>query len=67
MISTPYISDHFRPFRDVDVALLLSLKCYSLIYNLISELDIKSIILNLDKRVASKKAFRLRIYFRYLL
>ena len=50
-----------------DVALLLSLRYYSSIYNLISELSIKSIILDLDKRVAFKKAFRLRIYLRRLL
>ena len=50
-----------------DVALLLSLKCYSSIRNLVSESNIKSIILNLNKRVAFKETFQLRIYFRCLL
>ena len=50
-----------------DVALFLSLRYYSLIRNLISELNIKLIILDLNKRVAFKKAFQLRIYFRRLL
>ena len=40
-----------------DVALFLSFRCYSLIYNLINELNTKSIILNLNKRAASKEAF----------
>ena len=50
-----------------DVALLLSLKYYSSIRNLISELDTKSIILDFDERAASKEAFRLHIYLRRLL
>ena len=50
-----------------DVALFLSLKYYSLIRNLISELDIKSIILNFDERVASKEVFQLNISLRRLL
>ena len=50
-----------------DVALLLFFKYYSLIRNLISELNIKLIILDLDERAAFKEAFRLRIYLRYLL
>ena len=40
-----------------DVALLLSLKYYSSIYNLIGELNTKLITLDLDERVAFKKKF----------
>ena len=50
-----------------DVALLLSLKYYSSIRNLINELNIKLIILDLNERVAFKEVFRLRIYLRRLL
>ena len=49
-----------------DVALLLSLRYYSSIRNLISELDIKSIILDLGERVAFKKVFQLNISLRCL-
>ena len=50
-----------------DVTLFLSFKYYSSIYNLISELNIKLITLDLNKRVAFKEIFRLRIYLRRLL
>ena len=50
-----------------DVTLFLSLRYYSSIRNLVSELDIKSTILDLDERVASKEVFQSRIYLNYLL
>ena len=49
-----------------DVALLLSFRYYSSIRNLVSELDIKSITLDLDERVAFKEVFQLDISLRRL-
>ena len=46
-----------------DITLLLSLRYYSSIYNLINELNIKLIILDLDKRVAFKKKISILYLF----